>query len=133
MKLVRLLQPVLPALTGNAVGRTALLAQFSARPWALAPEVVLQELRSFDASPSLDEALRSLVKGPLQAGAPAGASPGRITIGWGRRDRVTLPRQADRAASLFPDATIRWFEHAGHFPYWDRPSETAEVILAHTS
>jgi pimeloyl-ACP methyl ester carboxylesterase len=33
--LVRALRPALPALTGSAVGRTALLPQFTPRPWAV--------------------------------------------------------------------------------------------------
>ena len=45
--IVRALKPVLPAVTGNAAGRTALMLQLSAKPWALDPAVVLQELRSF--------------------------------------------------------------------------------------
>lgn len=32
VRLVRLLQPVMPFITGNAIGRTLLFAQFSARP-----------------------------------------------------------------------------------------------------
>lgn len=36
IRLVRALYQALPVLTSNPIGRTALLAQFSARPWALA-------------------------------------------------------------------------------------------------
>jgi pimeloyl-ACP methyl ester carboxylesterase len=74
VRLVRALQPVLPMLTGSRIGRTLLFGQFSARPWALDPDVALRELRSFDASPSLDAALRALVHGPSQARMPAGAA-----------------------------------------------------------
>jgi len=132
VRLVRALQPILPRLTASPVGRTMLFAQFSARPWRLDPEVVLRELRSFDASPSLDDALRSLVHGPPQAGMPAGAAPGPIVIGWGRRDLVCLPSQAARAAKLFPDARLHWFEHCGHFPQWDVPAQTSRLILQST-
>lgn len=130
--LVRTLRPVLPALVGNPVGRTALLAQFSARPWALPPGLVLRELRGYSTSPSLDAAFGSLVHGPLQEGAPAGSLPGRAAIGWGRQDRVCLPSQAARATLLFPDATLHWFDGCGHFPMWDRPDETVELILRST-
>lgn len=129
VRLVRLLQPVLPALTGSPVGRTALLAQFSARPWALPAELVLAELRNFATSPSFDAALAALARGPLQGGAAAGSTPGRVLIGWGRKDRVTLPSQAARAIELFPGAELHWFDRCGHFPHWDRPAECAEVIL----
>jgi pimeloyl-ACP methyl ester carboxylesterase len=38
--LVKALRPALPALAGNPVGRTALLPQFSPRPWAVPAETV---------------------------------------------------------------------------------------------
>ncbi|MGH2867672.1 MAG: alpha/beta fold hydrolase, partial [Solirubrobacteraceae bacterium] len=110
VRLVRALQPVLPLLTGNPVGRALLFGQFSARPWALSPELALGELRSFDASPSLDGALRALAHGPPQAGMPAGTARGPIVIGWGRRDLVCLPSQAADAAQRFPDARLHWFD-----------------------
>ena len=127
--LVKRVQPLLPALTSSAVGRTALLLQFSAKPWRLPADLVLQELRNFAASPSLDEAVHALVHGPKQEGAPVGSLPGRITIGWGRNDRVTLPSEADKALQLFPDASLHWFSNCGHFPHWDQPQETVRLIL----
>jgi len=66
--LIRALRPALGALTANPVTRTALLAQFSARPWALSQDVVLRELRSYLAAPSFDAALHSLVHGPGSKG-----------------------------------------------------------------
>lgn len=132
LKLIRKLQPALPAITNNPVGRTALLAQFSAHPWSLPAPLVLAELRAFDAAVSADEAFDALVHGPLQAGAPAGSTPGRVTIGWGRQDRITLPSQAKLAVRRFPDATVHWFDRCGHFPHWDQPEQTADLILANT-
>jgi len=129
VRLVRALQPVLPMLTGNPVGRMLLFGQFSARPWALDPDVARRELRSFDASPSLDAALRALVHGPPQAGMPPGTARAPIVIGWGRRDLVCLPSQAALAIERFPDARLHWFDACGHFPQWDRPEETIRLIL----
>ncbi len=132
IRLVRLLQPVMPAVTANPVGRTLLLSQLSARPWALPGPVALHELRSYAASPSFDAALRALVDGPLQAGAPAGSLPGPVVIGWGRKDRLLPPSQADKAAAAFPDARLVWFERSGHFPHWDEPEATARLVLTAT-
>ncbi len=133
IKLVRALQPVLPLLTGNPVTRTLLLAQFSARPWALSPEFTLRELRGYATSPSFDAALHALINGPLQQGAPSGSTPGPIVIGWGRQDRVTFPSQAETATRLFPDARLHWFDHCGHFPHWDVPAATVRLILDSTA
>ena len=130
--LVRALRGMLPALLRSPVGRTLLLAQLSARPWALAQETVLPDVRGLADSPSTGAAMDALTRGPKQQGAPAGTVPGRVTIGWGRRDRVTVPRQAARATELFPDAELHWFERCGHFPQWDAPHEATRLILDST-
>lgn len=130
--LVKRIQPLLPALTKSAVGRTALLLQFSAKPWRLPADLVLGELRNFKSSPSLIAAVHALVHGPKQQGAPAGSLQGRVTIGWGRNDRVTLPSEADTAMQAFPDAALHWFADCGHFPHWDQPEETVQLILEAT-
>jgi pimeloyl-ACP methyl ester carboxylesterase len=129
IKLVRALQPVMPQITRSAFGRTLLLAQFSARPWKLSPQVVLEEMRSFAESPSFDELLYNLAYGETQQGAPKNSIEKPLVIGWGRRDRVCLPSQAVRALELFPDARLHWFERCGHFPQWDKPAETTRLIL----
>lgn len=131
-RLVRLLQPVMPMLTGTAAGRTMLFAQFSPRPWSLPPDVLLQEMRDYAAAPAFDPLLHSLVHGPEQEGIPAGARTAPIVIGWGRQDGVCLPRQAPRALARFPDATLHWFDGCGHFPHWDVPDETVRLILDST-
>ena len=130
--LLRRVRPLLPALLRSPVGRTALLAQFSARPWALDADVVRTELEGYLDSPAFGDVLADLARGPGQEGAPAGSLPGRLTIGWGRRDRVTLARQATRAAAAFPDAELHWFRRSGHFPTWDAPEETVRLVLDRT-
>lgn len=131
-KLVLGIQPLLPALTSNPVTRTTLLAQFSARPWALPQDVVLPELRSFAASPGFGPTLDALKHGPPQAGLPAGEARGPIHLVWGRQDRVTFPSQAARAQRAFPDADLTWFDRCGHFPQWDQPERTVEFVLERT-
>ncbi len=74
-----------------------------------------------------DDMLLELARGPLKQGSTL--TPGRVTIGWGRRDHLLLPRQAARAQAAFPSARLRWFEHCGHFPHWDQAADTARVIL----
>lgn len=132
IRLVRALAPVMPQLTGSPVGRTLLLTQFSAHPWRLPPDVVLNEMRSYAASPSIDELLYQLAYGETQKGAPQRSLQHPLVIGWGRRDRVCFPNQAKRALKLFPDARLHWFERSGHFPHWDVPKEAARLILNST-
>lgn len=131
VRLLRLLRPALPALSRNAVSRTALLAQLSARPWAVDSQAVANELKSFVATPTFDALVRDLAAGPAQTG-PAAQSSGDVVIGWGRSDRLCLPRQADRAMIAFPSARLHWFDHCGHFPMWDQPEQTVRLILDST-
>jgi len=132
IRLIRLLQPVMPKITASPVGRTLLFAQFSARPWRLSQKVTLDEMRSFAASSSIDELLHELVNGAPQKEAPRGSMRGPVVIGWGRQDRVCLPGQSEKALRLFPDARLRWFDGSGHFPQWDVPKEAARLILSST-
>lgn len=127
-RLLRAIRASLPALSRNAASRTALLAQLSARPWALDPQVVATELESLSTTPTFDQLVHSLATGPEQTG-PAAVGTGRVVIGWGRHDRLCLPRQAARAKAAFPTAKLHWFAGSGHFPMWDTPVETVAVIL----
>jgi len=127
LRLVRALQPRLPAIAGTAAGRTALLAQVSARPWELEPDFVVTELRGFTA-PAVLPVYDDLAHGPRQEGAPRGSAPGPLVIGWGRHDRLTVTAQAQRAAAVFPDARLHWFADSGHFPQWDEPDEVVRVV-----
>jgi pimeloyl-ACP methyl ester carboxylesterase len=130
IRLVRALQPVMGRITGSAVGRTLLLTQLSARPWSLPGDVANEEMQAFADTPTFDELLRGLAFGSPQEGPAANSNP--VVIGWGTKDRITLPRQADRATERFPDATLHWFDGAGHYPHWDTPGEAAELILETT-
>ena len=132
LALVNAIQSALPALLGNPVGRTLLLAQFSARPWSLPAPLVMQELENYIKSVSFRPLLDALVNGPMQPGATPESDRSRITLGWGRHDHVCFTVQAARAQAAFPKATLHWFEHSGHFPMWDSPQETVDVILAST-
>ena len=129
IRAVRLLQPLMPAISRSKVARTMLLAQFSRRPWALRPAVVLDEMRAYAQATAFDELLHDLAYGEEQEGASGGSIGTTLVIGWGRNDKVCFPNQAARALALFPDARLHWFERCGHFPHWDSPQETVRLIL----
>lgn len=130
-RLLRVLRSRLPAISRSAAARTALLAQLSAHPTALSPELVCTELTGITDTPMFNALVHDLANGPEQTG-PAANPAHRIVIGWGKHDRLCLPRQAKRAIAAFPSATLHWFERSGHFPMWDMPRETMAVILAAT-
>ena len=131
IRLVRAIRPAVSAVAGNVVGRTALMGQLSAKPWKLDPALVAGELKSFVETKTFDALVRDLAKGPAQEGTSEQRAP--ILIGWGRKDRLCLPRQARRALTAFPAAKLHWFERSGHFPMWDQPEETVRVILDATA
>ena len=129
--LLRAIRPTLPTLSRYKASRTALLAQLSVRPWALDSQNVAAELTGLSNTSTFSALVQDLGNGPEQTG-PAAASTGRVVIGWGRHDRLCLPRQATRAKAAFPSANLHWFDASGHFPAWDMPEETVAVILAAT-
>ena len=128
VNLLRLSRGLIPTLARNPVTRSALLAQLSAKPWALDGALVEGELRSFAATKTFDALVTDLTVGPAQEG-PAAPDSGPIVIGWGTQDRLCLPQQAYRAQAAFPTARLHWFKGSGHFPMWDQPDETVQVIL----
>lgn len=131
-RLLRLLEKQLPKITANAAGRSLLLAQLSAHPARLDPLTTGRELQSYARTPTFDALTRDLAEGAMQRG-PSSPQAGPITIGWGRHDRLCLPRQAARAQAAFPTASLHWFEHSGHFPHWDEPEAAAALILRATA
>lgn len=87
--------------------------------WALDPALVSHELNSFADTRTFNSLVKSLATGENQRGSAN--TPAPIVIGWGRKDRLCLPQQAERAMAVFPEATMHWFEQSGHFPMWDQP------------
>lgn len=132
IRLVRLLKNILPSLTSNKITRSLLLAQFSAHPWRISPGLAITELKSYIASPVFDELLYNLAYGEKQKGCLPGTIQHSLVIGWGKQDRVCFPGQSIKALELFPDAMIHWFNNCGHFPHWDQPEKTIDLILQST-
>jgi pimeloyl-ACP methyl ester carboxylesterase len=123
---------MLKPLARSYPGRTLLLAQLSAHPWHLDGAIVARELDALARTPTAAALIDDLARGPAQRG-PAAAGAGPVTIGWGRRDRLCLARQARRAVAAFPSARLHWFAHSGHYPMWDEPAASARLILDSTA
>lgn len=130
-KLLHALKGQLGALSKSPVSRTALLAQLSARPWALDEAMVKEELVSFATTPTVIPLIESLASGPIQSG-PASPHTDRVAIVWGDKDRLCPPRQAPRARAAFPQASFHCIKGSGHYSIWDKPGEVADIILAGT-
>ena len=133
IRLIRGWQFMMPVLTANPVTRSILLAQFLPKPWKISPHLALTELRGYAASPVYNELLYNLAYGEEQQGAEKGSLNKPLVIGWGRKDRICFPSQSKKALQIFPDAHLYWFNKCGHFPHWDKPAETANLILRVTT
>ena len=55
---------------------------------------------------------------------------GQVTVAWGEKDRLLLPRQADRARAALPAARHVTLFGCGHVPTWDDPALVARTILS---
>ena len=52
-----------------------------------------------------------------------------VTIGWGTRDRLLIPRQAERARAVLPHARHVPLPGCGHIPMSDDPDGVAALLL----
>lgn len=125
--MLRTAGPLRGALAANAVTRSLVMAQLSAHPWRLDGELVASELDSIAATRTFGALTVDLATIPMQNG-PAAPETGRVAIGWGRHDRLCFPEQAHRAAVKFPTARLHWFEHSGHYSWWDEPEAVVHLI-----
>ena len=125
-KAVRALGGLVPSLMASPAGRTAMLSQLIARPWQMSPDAATGAMRNLAASPSFDAARLHVIGYTWSAGdldVP-------VTIAWGERDWLLVPRQGRRARRLMPRARHVWLTGCGHVPTWDDPDQVAGVLLA---
>ncbi|MGZ4166917.1 MAG: alpha/beta fold hydrolase [Solirubrobacteraceae bacterium] len=110
----------------SAAGRRLGLSLFVARPERLSPDEAAANTRALAQAPWFDETLPSLR--PFEYSGTGGiAVP--VTVAWGSKDRLLLPRQARRAARAIPRARVLMLHGCGHVPTWDDPEQVARVIL----
>ncbi len=122
--LARALAPATGALLATGPGRTLLQSQFFARPWRVPAADAVMATRNLATSPGFQATL------PLLATVQHGDLGVPVTIAWGARDRLLIPRQAGRARRALPGARHEWLEGCGHVPTWDDPEHVASVLLA---
>jgi pimeloyl-ACP methyl ester carboxylesterase len=124
------LRPWAPMLLGNPVTRTALSLQLQARPWRTPAADALEMARNIADCPGLRAALDGYrhwrFSRPQELSCP-------ITIAWAQRDRLLIPRQADRARRILPGARHLELRGCGHVPTWDDPEQVARVLLEGSS
>jgi pimeloyl-ACP methyl ester carboxylesterase len=123
----RLLGPRADAVLAPGLGRTLMLGQMAARPARIPPADAAASLRALAAAPWFDATLRTITSEPFSDGEQIRVP---VTIAWGEKDRLLLPRQAARAAQAIPGARLVWLRGCGHVPMYDDPEQVAQVLLA---
>ncbi|MBT3153969.1 alpha/beta fold hydrolase [Streptomyces sp. CHD11] len=117
--------PLVERLARSAAGRAALTSTIYARPGRRSPEAVVAETLALAGATGFTETLR--------AGATVRFTddvPGiPVTVAWGTRDRLLIPRQGVRAKRIIPRARLVRLPGCGHVPMNDDPALVARVLL----
>lgn len=118
--------PVVRLLARTAAGRAALTGTIYARPGRRAPEAVVAETRALRGAPGFAPVLADGQRGSSRFQEDITGIP--VTIGWGDRDRILLPRQGVRAKRVLPGARLVRLRGCGHVPMNDDPAAVARVV-----
>lgn len=127
--LSKLSRPVAPAMARNPVARYLSFAQYTARPGNIPPEDIVASVDALIGAPGFDDVNASFA-GYLAPAESADRVP--VTIAWGAKDRLLLPRQLERARRRVPRARHVLLPAVGHLMMYDDPEGVADVIRAAT-
>lgn len=117
--------PLVERLSRTAAGRTALTSTIYARPGRRSPEAVVAETLALAHAEGFSETLRAGRDVRFTDDVPGVP----VTVAWGSRDRVLLPRQGIRAKHTVPGARLVRLPGCGHVPMSDDPALVARVLL----
>jgi pimeloyl-ACP methyl ester carboxylesterase len=123
----KLTRPLAPMLARNAFARTLTLSQYVARPWEMEPDDVVGDIDALINAAAFDD-VNAAFTGYVAPATAADRVP--VTIAWGDKDRLLLPRQARRAQRLLPRARHVMIPGAGHLMMADEPEAVAAVVKA---
>ena len=124
----RALRPVLPAAMATAAGRTLLLSQMCGRPWRIPAGAAATALKGFATCPGFTATFEAVSQPDGFRHGDQIACP--VTVAWGTRDRILLPRQLRRVALDLPAAHIvslscRWPKYRS--PRWTLVASQASL------
>ncbi|NEA48834.1 alpha/beta fold hydrolase [Streptomyces sp. SID10815] len=117
--------PLVERLSRSAAGRTLLTSTIYARPARRSPEAVVAETLALAGASGFEETLRAGVDVRFThdvTGIP-------VTVAWGLKDRLLVPRQGVRAKRIVPHARLVRLPGCGHVPMNDDPALVARVLL----
>lgn len=118
--------PLVEWLAATPTGRRAALWQHMARGDRVPAEVAVAWTRGLAEAADFDRvndtANRECFGGGEEIVVP-------VTIAWAQRDRILLPRQAQRARRALPRARHLTLTGCGHTPFYDDPEQVTRVLL----
>lgn len=97
-------------------------------PWRVPAEAIAVDTAAVARAPGFDRTLATAFTIEGFGRVPI-VTRSQLTIAWGARDALLLPRQAQRARRLLPDARHVSLPGCGHIPFWDDPELVARTIL----
>ena len=113
-------------LLAPALGRKLALNLFVAHPERMTAADAAASTRALAGAPWFDATLPSLRAMEFTGGEEIRVP---VTVAWGDKDRVLLPRQARRAGRALPRARLISLRGCGHVPTTDDPEQVARVLL----
>jgi pimeloyl-ACP methyl ester carboxylesterase len=126
--LARTFAGAMPRLLASATGRRIVMGQIFAHPERIPVAAAIADARAFAQAPAFDAtfAVAARPGNGFRAGAEVTCP---VTVAWGDRDSLLLPRQARRAVAAIPGARLVTLPGCGHTPTWDDPELVARVLL----
>ncbi len=119
VRLTRLLAPHADASPRGRGQRKLLMNVFMAHPDGFRVSEAAASLRAMAGAPWFDDTLPAI--SPWEPD-PALDPSVPVTIGWGEKDRLLLPRQGQRAVAMIPSARLVPLIDCGHLPTFDDPA-----------
>jgi pimeloyl-ACP methyl ester carboxylesterase len=117
--------PAVRRLAERPATRAVLVGSIYARPGLRGPAEAVAETRALRDAKGFAQTLRA----GLHVNVAEDVVDVPVTIGWGSKDRLLLPRQADRARLRMPKARVVPLPGCGHVPMNDDPQLVARTIL----
>jgi pimeloyl-ACP methyl ester carboxylesterase len=122
------LGPQMRWLVGSAAGRQATIGLMHGRPARRDGREAVEDLVQLAQAPGWEATLPISREYVFRDGAELDGVP--VTVGWGTRDRLLIPRQAERARAMLPRARHVPLPGCGHIPMSDDPDGVAALLLA---
>jgi pimeloyl-ACP methyl ester carboxylesterase len=123
--------PALQRVVRTPLGRQLVLGLYYGHPMRRDPGEAVADLAGLGSAPGWEATLPNTRRYRFRDGEQLRDVP--VTIGWGTRDRLLIPRQAQRARAALPRARHVPLPGCGHLPMSDDPETVAALILSASS